>query len=456
MLARNARILKANFSGTDFLNANCPNNSSWSWKCIHHIKEKIKPFISWIVGDGNFIDPWCDHWIPEEGQAKPKPNTTLDPSLKVSDLINPNTRQWDRVKLNQHFDLSSVEKIARIPLSISPTPDRRAWDLTKDGKFATKSAYDGLRNCSPNQPNDIWRIIKSTQVPHHVQTLLWKSLKNALPHKEILIQRIHITDNLCPYCHNEPESIMHALISCPHTSRIWFSSHLNVRVNQFADKSMLDWFIYWLNTNNNPIGMDRTDSFPFVAYLMWSIWISRNNLIHNNKIDPPMTTICRANRMLPKTNHVTYTIPSQSHQTATPTHSGPLLIKDGLKSILMELGTRVKIKEVQAMWAIWGAIRKAIDLKIPKLVIESDAESLVNQLKNMNFCGSWSTDALLKDIEFWSTKFENLSFCFIPRKGNVVAHELAQWGKSAFYNMSWSSPPVWLLPFLGRNQTVVS
>ncbi|XP_026410850.1 uncharacterized protein LOC113306079 [Papaver somniferum] len=55
-----AKILKTRyFPRIDFLNAKCPDKCSWTWKCLHAIKELIKPFISWIVGDGKFIDPWC-------------------------------------------------------------------------------------------------------------------------------------------------------------------------------------------------------------------------------------------------------------------------------------------------------------------------------------------------------------------------------------------------------------
>ncbi|XP_026396877.1 uncharacterized protein LOC113291570 [Papaver somniferum] len=80
MLARNAwrilenqnclveTVLKAKyFPRTDFLNAKCTGKCSWTWKCLHAIKELIKPFIYWIVGDGQFINPWCDKWIPTTG-----------------------------------------------------------------------------------------------------------------------------------------------------------------------------------------------------------------------------------------------------------------------------------------------------------------------------------------------------------------------------------------------------
>ncbi|XP_026417461.1 uncharacterized protein LOC113312943 [Papaver somniferum] len=44
-----AKILKARyFPRTDILNAKCPDKCSWTWKCLHAIKELIKPFISWI------------------------------------------------------------------------------------------------------------------------------------------------------------------------------------------------------------------------------------------------------------------------------------------------------------------------------------------------------------------------------------------------------------------------
>ncbi|XP_026383554.1 uncharacterized protein LOC113279057 [Papaver somniferum] len=113
-----ASVLKDKyFPRTDFLNAKRTDRFSWTWRCLHAIKELIKPFISWIVGDGQFIDPWCDKWIPTMGSATPNPLVPPDPNVKVSYFINPLTRDWDVYRLNTHFDNASVQKIVTIPLS---------------------------------------------------------------------------------------------------------------------------------------------------------------------------------------------------------------------------------------------------------------------------------------------------------------------------------------------------
>ncbi|XP_026451440.1 uncharacterized protein LOC113351717 [Papaver somniferum] len=91
-----AKILKVRyFPRTDFLNAKCPDKCSWIWRCLHAIKELIKPFISWIVGDGKFIDPWFDKWIPSLGTATPNPLTPPDPSIKVDYFIDNSIRNLE-------------------------------------------------------------------------------------------------------------------------------------------------------------------------------------------------------------------------------------------------------------------------------------------------------------------------------------------------------------------------
>ncbi|OVA19644.1 Ribonuclease H domain [Macleaya cordata] len=102
--------------------------------------------------------------------------------------------------------------------------------------------------------------------------------------------------------------------------------------------------------------------------------------------------------------------------------------------------------------AIWTAMKQAMERKITALEIESDAKVVVEQLKRKNYCGAWNTDALLKDIEVWSLSFEKLSFNYVPRVCNRVAHELAQWGKNSTTDMFWGTPPVWLLPVLRGDQ----
>ncbi|XP_026422818.1 uncharacterized protein LOC113318757 [Papaver somniferum] len=168
MLARNAwkiienpnfllgTVLKARyFPKTDFLNTTCPDNCSWTWRCLHTIKEMIKPFISWIVGDGKFIDPWCDKWIPTLGSATPNPLVPPDPSVKVSYFIDDSIRSWNLVKLNTHFDDAFVQKIITIPLSQLCNPDRSAWEFSKNDSFSSKSAYLGLRGSGPSPSNKL-------------------------------------------------------------------------------------------------------------------------------------------------------------------------------------------------------------------------------------------------------------------------------------------------------------
>ncbi|OVA01717.1 Reverse transcriptase zinc-binding domain [Macleaya cordata] len=313
MLARNAwrllenpeslwgKTLKAKyFKNSDFLHANCPNSASWAWKCLHFVKEKIKPFISWIVGDGKFIDPWCDRWIPDCNNEHPQPQTPHDTNIKVADFIDQTSRSWDRGNLQIHFDQSSIEKIVRIPLSSVSSSDRRAWDLTRDGRFISKSIYLTLRGVGNNQEDKLWKGIWKSKMPHRVQLFTWKCAKNALPVRDLLSQRININTNLCPRCQAEPKTITHALLTCTQIATLWSNSRMHCCTDPFVDKPISDWLRSWLAVDPYRSNVDKIEHFPLVASLMWSIWMSRNILVFNNKIETDIAIQNRAHRMLPK------------------------------------------------------------------------------------------------------------------------------------------------------------
>ncbi|XP_026428366.1 uncharacterized protein LOC113324237 [Papaver somniferum] len=96
--------------------------------------------------------------------------------------------------------------------------------------------------------------------------------------------------------------------------------------------------------------------------------------------------------------------------------------------------------------AIWAVLKKALEERLTHIIIESDAKSLIDQFSARNFEGNSCTDAIFKDIQFFSSKLVACIFTFQPRYCNSVVHELAQWAKNNNSTMYWSTPPVWLLP----------
>ncbi|XP_026410881.1 uncharacterized protein LOC113306119 [Papaver somniferum] len=223
-----------------------------------------KTFISWIVGDGQFIYPWCDKWIPYLGSATPNPLVPPDPSIKVAYFIDSQIRSWDVSRLNTHFDNASVQKIISISLSQLCTPDRRVWDLSKNGKFSFKSAYLGLRGIRPSPCKNLWRCILKVRVPYRIQVFLWRASRNALPSRIVLHTRMPMHGVDCPGCSDPRETIMHALVSFP-----------------FANKFKLP----------------EDDQCLFVA-IIWSLWASRNNLIYRGVKENFTAVLARARAML--------------------------------------------------------------------------------------------------------------------------------------------------------------
>ncbi|XP_026428903.1 uncharacterized protein LOC113324832 [Papaver somniferum] len=208
-----AQVLKAKyFANCDILNSKCADNASWACKCLHNTMNKIKPFITWVVGEGNFIYHWCDNWIPGKGVATPRANSVPDKNLKVHDLINQETRTWNEAKLSAVFDQDTKEKIEKISLSLEPSNDRRIWTPSKDDVFSTKSAYSTLNVRGDESNSDLCSAIWKLKAPARIQLFVSKALKCALPVREILHKRIHISDYTCPKCRMKFELCMLLLL----------------------------------------------------------------------------------------------------------------------------------------------------------------------------------------------------------------------------------------------------
>ncbi|OVA05767.1 Reverse transcriptase zinc-binding domain [Macleaya cordata] len=311
----------------------------------------------------------------------------------------------------------------------------------------------GLRGSAVQHTSSVWKKIWRVKVPYRIQLFTWKALHGAIPVRDILHHRIHIPSMICPICHMEPETILHALVTCDKVENVWRISDLNVRTESFKDKTFLDWVNYWMDGNNE-------DLLASVMTLMWSIWCSRNNLLFNGRTDNERSIIHHAHSMYPNIGprrmilgsnlnrygspHTSWNPPPQGWIKAntdgawdsSSLHGGLGLVLRNHNNIFLfaaAIFCYASSAEETEVRAIWTAMRKARELKVKKLLIESDAAFLVDQLNRKEFCGVWNTDAYFKDIQDWWIEFEDVKFVYIPRTCNLVAHDTAAWAKNSCY-----------------------
>ena len=119
------KVFKARvFPNCSILEANESKASSYAWKSILSAREVVKNGMVWRIGDGNSMGIREDKWLPDQCYRKvTSPLPSIPPDLKVSCLIDTNTREWKADLIKQVFAPQEAEKILSIPLSIRIAPD---------------------------------------------------------------------------------------------------------------------------------------------------------------------------------------------------------------------------------------------------------------------------------------------------------------------------------------------
>jgi hypothetical protein len=101
---------------------------SYTWRSILRGLELLKEGIIWRVGDGENIDIFCDPWIPGGQTRWVRTPDELEEEIRVCDLINPITGQWDEDTIRNLFCAEDIKEILSIPIRHG-MEDAVAWHL---------------------------------------------------------------------------------------------------------------------------------------------------------------------------------------------------------------------------------------------------------------------------------------------------------------------------------------
>ncbi|XP_013709309.1 uncharacterized protein LOC106413000 [Brassica napus] len=174
------------------------------------------------------------------------------------------------------------------------------WLKSASGVYTAKSGYKAHAETTiteeapaPETNHDwlanVWKL-KTTE---KIKVFLWNSLHDALPVGEQFAIRNIPPAIRCPQC-NEVESIAHMLFTCNYAKKVWTLAPLASSFKPCPS----------ITTGNGLELLRRIPSLPPIgvgpgtlsASICWNLWISRNQLIFQNRAFTPEETLLKAIR----------------------------------------------------------------------------------------------------------------------------------------------------------------
>ena len=185
------------------------------WKSLFNGIQWLWYGMKCIVGDGQTIRVWDDHWLPGgalrsciEGPLMQNDKNNWVSSLRAN-------HNWTFHSLHVPLPPQLEQLILGIPVArVARLFDTFVWphnNRTSSVSSASKFLYQQKHVSLDKQ---LWNWIWKLQCSKKIQFFLWKGMHKRLPTKQYLaFSRPHI-NNLCPRC-NSPETTIHILHDCP-------------------------------------------------------------------------------------------------------------------------------------------------------------------------------------------------------------------------------------------------
>ena len=143
-----ARVLKGRYyrlsSPLRLISASSP---SYVWTSISAARELLMLGIRQKIHSGYEVKVWEDPWIPTT-PARPAVLVApvMNPNMRVSDLINQESKDWDTSLLESYVKMDDIPLIRSLAISSAHRQDTFCWSYTRNGQYTVKSGYWVTRN----------------------------------------------------------------------------------------------------------------------------------------------------------------------------------------------------------------------------------------------------------------------------------------------------------------------
>ena len=179
------------FPNCSFMTAQLGSNLSFVLTSLLAARDIIFNRSKWRVGDGKTVGVYSHKWL-----SHPQiPLNERAQDMKVCELLDVESWQWDRGKIETLFAPRTRQEILAVPLDHLNSLDLLIWTENAAAKFTVKTAYrlalhlnkqPWVEHSQSRAYKPIWRGIWALNVPPKVQTFLWRACSNCLPTRENL------------------------------------------------------------------------------------------------------------------------------------------------------------------------------------------------------------------------------------------------------------------------------
>ncbi|XP_048605821.1 uncharacterized mitochondrial protein AtMg00310-like [Brassica napus] len=143
-----ARVLKGRYYRLSSpLRVNSASSPSYVWTSISTARMLLLLGNRQKIHSGYEVKVWEDPWIPTTHARPAVPVAPIiHPNMRVSDLINQGTKEWDVGLLENYVNLDDIPLIRSLAISSTHRRDTFCWNYTRNGQYTVKSGYWVARN----------------------------------------------------------------------------------------------------------------------------------------------------------------------------------------------------------------------------------------------------------------------------------------------------------------------
>ena len=260
-------------------------NPSDVWRSLLNSRELIRVGSIWKISDGCSVGIQTHKWLPHT----PTFHDEVDLMLRVADFINPQTKQWDKGKVNAWFQPPSRDEVLRIRLGSFEGRDTLIWNENKAQTFSIWTAYQVAlqmnrtgngKHSRVQEDKPIWNRLWKLSIPPKVRNFVWRASLDILPTRANLACRRVPIDPKCVVCGSSDKTVLHILWQCPLTRNVWALVKGKL---QKCESSARTFFSLAQNLKER-LSYKEFELWTMVA---WSIWNARNRFYFEASQIPP-------------------------------------------------------------------------------------------------------------------------------------------------------------------------